>query len=1056
MIMGRFLLVLLCFGVAHTEEAWVIGSDGAELTATSPMILSRPICFVHDRSTGVQATFFATSLRGVRQDDWRTSQTIAGSKIDTCVDQPASAFGSETERKRFGISGQPGNWDEFSVQWDGYLRVPPDGADVATASDDGSRVWLDFDRNGTVDTGEWGSNGWGNGQGTTHRMVHAGVPGGGYTIRIQFEEGGGGNACTLRWRSPGSGLWTTVPPEAFSQTPILRLNGPITLHATFEGVGNVVCGEGVVLKTAPTSGNLILSGAVTLAGDLTNGLNLQIPAQGRLDLAGRRLQADQITGSGSILLSGGRIDAASGSGLHLVGPGTLHVSGMIELGGLDARVQVILDPGASVRSPGRCVIRTTLASPLATVVDLGEQPTDCDRLHLMLDGPLSGVGLVVWRADRHGRWYQRGVPTTLRDGRQELEMELSDTSTFSPIGHADAWNANSDAECRRVGLLFYADRPVTGSVLSDTSWTRLPSISGSPRLVDVVPGASWIETGKRIELSVRPEPYPLWPLDPESFDLQLAVTAPDGKVTSYSGFASQPFTRHDRGDRESLTAAAPSRFAVRFRARQAGTHRLRLSARWSGGASAAVDLPDVLAEGPTWDDIARPDSADPRFLSAQSRMIWPIGQNLNSTYDVRSRQALNTRLTPDRGSFTREAFLARLIAAGGTGCETWLSPWNLGLEWTDAWPGFHGAGRPNLGNAWALDRFLDLAEEHDVRVVLSIFNHGQGRDGSGAEDDFPHHPWRNGNGGWLDSPAGLFTDPRARRGQEQLFRYLAARWGDSPAVLTWKLWAEVNLVHAPVEDVRTWHAFASDAFARHDPWRHPVTTHWCGDWNNADPVISGQPGMGMLTIDAYHDQGLIADLLAQSTRRAGRDSGGLAEYRKPVLVTEYGGSPMATSPARLDAELQIGGWAALVHGHAGTPMLWWFEWIDQGDRYSQFGALRRFTAGEDLRSSAARTIAPKLQTGSTTMWCRAWLRPGRALGYAFDPAWADDGRSDGDRPPGILSFGSLSAGRIHMQWWDAARGVIQSTDLILHPGGDFTVPSPAFQHHIAFKMWRDP
>jgi hypothetical protein len=1058
--MLRLLACLLCapLAVLAAEDTWVIGPEGAARHAEVAETLTRPIRFTQPSASGMQATFIARSLRGVKQDDWRRSQTVAGTRRDAAIDFPTAACGDEQDRRRFGISGRPGDWDDFSVQWDGVIRIPVGGADLATRSDDGSRLWVDRNRDDQVQADEWGVNGWGGGQGATLRQVHAAVPGGSWPIRLQFEEGGGGNACSLLWRTPDAADWQPVPPDAFAQTPTLELTGPITLQAVFSGSGELRCGTGVVIETPPTGCAVVISGMVSLGADLAaQGSALHITAGAVLDLAGHALEAGRIDGGGTVQLSGGTLRLDTAQDLAVRGHGRLICRGALTLARLDATVVVELaDAQSAVRSPERSVLSQPLAAPLATVLELGQISDATSTLVIDLDGPLAGAGLIAWRADRHGRWFQRIVAPCLSDGRQRLAVDLSASAPLLPFGHQAAWNAATAAESPRVGVLVYADRPLSGMVRVDASWQATAHAAGNPHLTGLMPPPSRVRTGRRIEVAASPDPFPLWPLDPDCFALELAVTAPDATVTRYAGFVDQPFRRVDRGDRELLLADGPPRFLVRWRARQAGVHHLRLEATWADGGHAVVDLPDLTAEGPDWDDIARVDPGDPRFLSSQGSFVWPIGQNLNSTYDTRSRGALRTKLTPDRGTYVREALLERLAAAGGSGGETWLSPWNLGLEWVDAWPGYHGAGRPNLGNAWALDRYLDLAESHGMRIVLSIFNHGQGRDGSGAEDDWPHHPWRLANGGWLDGPPGLFTDARALHAQSNLFRYLAARWGDSPALLTWKLWAEVNLVHVPIEPVRAWHASAAELFAKHDPWHHPVTTHWCGDWHSPDPEIAALPGMQMLTIDAYHGEStMIAELLGSSTRAAG-SSAGLARYGKPVLVTEYGGSAGGCAPQRMEAELAIGGWAAFVHGHAGAPMLWWFEWIDQGSRYASFGALHRFTAGEDLRDPRAHTVRPDLRAGDGRLWCRAWQRPGRMLGYALDPDWAVTGGESREFATGSIDLGQVAPGGMTMQWWDADQGIILATTPVDHPGGLLRLPVPAFKRHIAFKLWRSP
>ncbi len=37
-----------------------------------------------------------------------------------------------------------------------------------------------------------------------------------------------------------------------------------------------------------------------------------------------------------------------------------------------------------------------------------------------------------------------------------------------------------------------------------------------------------------------------------------------------------------------------------------------------------------------------------------------------------------------------------------------------------------------------------------------------------------------------------FTDPQARKYQQRIFRYIVARWGYSPNILSWELFNEID------------------------------------------------------------------------------------------------------------------------------------------------------------------------------------------------------------------------------------------------------------------------
>ncbi len=141
---------------------------------------------------GLWGSYVDGSLRAANEIDWRETQTIAGQRIDESIDFDTANWG---QRGEVGItSGSDSNWSDYSVQWDGVVRILKDGAHLATQSDDGSRMWIDLDRDGLFDpVTELFNNNWGNGQtvqtGSASPALDAGV----YSVRIQYEEASGGN-----------------------------------------------------------------------------------------------------------------------------------------------------------------------------------------------------------------------------------------------------------------------------------------------------------------------------------------------------------------------------------------------------------------------------------------------------------------------------------------------------------------------------------------------------------------------------------------------------------------------------------------------------------------------------------------------------------------------------------------------------------------------------------------------------------------------------------------------------------------------------------------------
>ncbi len=678
------------------------------------------------------------------------------------------------------------------------------------------------------------------------------------------------------------------------------------------------------------------------------------------------------------------------------------------------------------------------------------------------DGP-GDLGCAVWVADRHGRWWQRQLAGHLAPGRHELSADLDGQAPLVPQGHGAAWNTGAIAELRSAGLTFWTTRP-GGSVRADISLTPMtapPRRRGRLVITDMDPTA--LATRQRWQVRAVPEPWPADPWDAEAFSLGLQCTGPGSAAATCAGFHDQPMRAWDRGDREEVQPWGPAAFAVRTRATTPGRWDLRLEAHWAGGDVASAELPPVIANGSAGDGISRVDATDPRFLSADGGLVWPIGPNIHTIWDLRGVERTGSRLTPDRGTLSWRAWFDRLHASGATACEIWLSSWNLALEWRGDWWPWRGLGRISEERAWQLDRVLELAEQRGIRVNLVVNNHGQASQRTDRE--WHNNPANRANGGWLDDAARWFDDPRALAAQERSRRHLIARYADSPAVLGWKLWSEVNLTELghlsgkgdqrARDLMRTWHAEACARWAALDPWRHPTTTHWAGNYRSPDRAVAALPGLGYICIDAYHgpDGPPIWTWLCRSTHDpASSANDGLAYLGKPILVTEYGGNWDAAPEPMLEVALAVGPWVGLVSGHAGAPMLWWHEWIDQGARFGQYGAIARFLVNEDVRGANRRCVVIDAGPG---VWARAWTGPGRMLGYLIDERWGRSGGEGAERPAAEAVLGEgVAAGWMQLAWWDADAGVEISRRRIDHPGGRLAVQVPPFRRHLAFKVWR--
>ncbi len=719
---------------------------------------------------------------------------------------------------------------------------------------------------------------------------------------------------------------------------------------------------------------------------------------------------------------------------------------------------------ATVLTAVAAAVELPLAAPLTTLVPvtdavpIGEKEVSAEVV-VPSDAPADlGVGAFV--ADAQGRWFQRLLPGHLTPGVHQVHITFRATDLAT--GGSDAWAASQGETTSRAGLFFWSCSASRAVMQIDglTATALQPRSNATDRLTELeVPTSA--TTGERWELHCQPQPFPRNPYDPAEYALDLVVTTPSGREQRIPGFAEQPMHGQDRGDAEQVTAIGRERFTVRFRPREPGVHHLRLEQRRSGAVT-SIELADLTVGGAPWNGYVRVDAGDPRFFSLADKPFFPIGPNLRAVTDSRCTERLGTRVTPDRGTLAYRDYLARLGPSGATAAEIWMSSWNLALEWRGDWPEFRGLGRYSQERAWRFDRILDLALAAGIRFDVVINNHGQASEEVDRE-------WHNSaynvvNGGIVTSANEFFTDPRALARQDALRRYIAARYADHPAVMAWKLWTEQDLtVPGRRRDealLATWHEQATARWKQLDTYGHPLTTHWSGSYHSVFPQVASLPGLDLLTIDAYHDtavggQGqLLAHLLQASTGRRGS----LVRFGKPVLVTEYGGQWSACPEPQLIAEHASSGFVALVCGHAGAPLMWWFEWIDQGSRFQPYHALSSFLRDEDPRSSQAQSLAfnaADTEAPAANLWCYAWSKPGRLLGYLMEEAWQADGSDTPMRSKTLLNVGDqIAAGTMTVAWWDADRGIELERHDLLHPGGPLSLTVPPWRHHLAFKLWR--
>lgn len=454
------------------------------------------------------------------------------------------------------------------------------------------------------------------------------------------------------------------------------------------------------------------------------------------------------------------------------------------------------------------------------------------------------------------------------------------------------------------------------------------SQAGPLAIRSVTPSCFTVERYGLLELRVDLSATYQNPFDPDEIDVTARVRAPSGRVFTVPGFLYQPYARRRDGNNERMTPTGPPEWRVRFAPTETGTHTCVVTARDRTGQVESQPVRFRVAAGRR-PGFVRVSRQDPHYFQFDSGApYFAIGANVcwagaGGTYDY-------------------DQWFPHYAAAGCNYARLWLGPFDLFTLERTREPGREdtGLGRYDQANAWRLDYVLQLAERQGIYLMLCIDSFNSLRI-SEPYAFYATNPYRREQGGMLARPEEFFTNAEARRVFKNRLRYLVARYGYSPHVLSWEFWNEVDIIERYVSpEVRQWHQEMSRYVRGIDPWKHLQTTSYAR--SDGDPAVDGLPEMDYVQTHSYGARDIAAVLSSWSRRKRA--------FGKPHYVGEFGldagGPGNDRDPDGLS--LHNGLWATVMSGDAGTGMLWWWDsYIEPRNLYGHFAALARFVQGID-------------------------------------------------------------------------------------------------------------
>lgn len=589
------------------------------------------------------------------------------------------------------------------------------------------------------------------------------------------------------------------------------------------------------------------------------------------------------------------------------------------------------------------------------------------------------------------------------------------------------------------------EKPEISSLLNVLELTGLLRQSNSTKLTFQPVGRIPVERYGLLELDLEIDLSVVNPYDPKEIELMVRFTAPSGTqrdvgVFWYQGY--DPQTRQPTGE--------PG-WKVRFTPDEPGEWSAVAFAPTQDVHSAPIEFEVIPSER---QGFVHTNPDNPSYLAYENGdLFFPIGVNMawwGGCCDPLQQY---------------RKWLDQFSANGGNTIRVWMAAWSFGIEWKDTGLGNYDSRQYE---AWLLDQLFRMAEEHHVKIILVLMNHGPFS--LVANSEWKNNPYNSKFGGPLTSPEQFVSDPIARSYYQQRLSYIIYRWGYSPSLLAWEWWNEVDLTPITERALIPW-LKQMTAYLRQRDVNHHLTT-------NSFSIHSGSsvwklPELDFIQVHEYSEQYAPGD--RDPTIRVGQELLALKRNlpSKPILLGEFGYSArdVGEDVEKTGIQLHNGLWATTFSGYAGSGMYWWWDiYIEANNLWSQYNGLSDFISGVDLtqyKPFSPRRIANSggvsgqviglgLRGKDTIIWLRS-------KDYTVDASITARGAQKNSMiyvPPLVegqfLTLNDTANGMYTTYWYDPQTATWLQKAEIAAVSNSLTIPIPAFRTDLAVKIVRNP
>ena len=567
-----------------------------------------------------------------------------------------------------------------------------------------------------------------------------------------------------------------------------------------------------------------------------------------------------------------------------------------------------------------------------------------------------------------------------------------------------------------VVMLSTACGQTTTFVPPTTVPTAAPTTQADlPKVTSVTLDRSEVPNYESIEMTVTLEAKYTNPYDLREISLDGVFTGPDGSVMNVPGFWD--------GEKD---------WKMRFTPSQVGTWKYKLLITDVRGTSlpSEGELSVTASDLHGW--IQPGNTFDPAYSSR-----YLVHKDGTPFYGVGHCDALNILID----GFDIEDGVG-LFDDMKKANENFVVWWPL---YTNS-PVNSSYDKYSFSNMKVIDAVVQDAQKEGIYLVFTVWDHPNLRDDTHAWGD---GKWQQNGFSKLGDINSFFISDDAWAWQANLYRYIIARWGYSPAIGMWQTVSEINGTNA-YDQTDSWHKKVNDYFVANDPYRHPTTASGSGevDWP------AGHAAMDMPQLHLYNWNN---DAVGAAKTMASWTSQMWAGNEKPNWVGEFGVQGNVYYPELFHYAI----WAALASGAAMTPA----EWNSGGswgrltpEMKSDLSHLAQFMQDTPL----AKWNPQVLSVSSSDVVVRGWGVAGADGGLFWVQDFSAEGKSIEEVRASVtvranvqIEITGLSEGAYSIQPFDTWQGLyLESFDVNCKMNEACTLDLPDFSSDMAFKIVR--